>query len=163
MKKLWDTKAFSSGDSESRKSKALAVFSSHLLTILLAVFLLIVASILAIVIYTSNGGGNQEQSEQAFYNPSKSQVSTSSTSSSTLPSDLGSSEEQEEFEEEPLYSSAVTHVTGATLEVLPGEGAASIAARAGISIEYLYALNPDKLVGPGGTWWANPGDVVYID
>lgn len=160
MKKLWDTKAFTSGDTDSRKGKALVLFSSHLLTILLAVFLLIVASILAIVIYTSNGGGNQEKSEQAFYNPSKSQVAEPVPSTSSMVPDMSTVEEPEAQEEAEAQR---PQPNGGTLEVLPGEGAGSIAARAGISVEHLYALNPDKMVGPGGTWWANPGDVVYID
>ncbi|MHC5924078.1 LysM peptidoglycan-binding domain-containing protein, partial [Streptococcus pyogenes] len=42
------------------------------------------------------------------------------------------------------------------------EGMASIAARAGISISELERLNPEKMTGPGGTWWTNPGDVVRI-
>lgn len=164
MKKLWDTKAFSSGDNDSRKGRAVALFSSHLLTILLALFLLIVVSILAIVLWTSNGGGNQEKSEQAFYNPSKSQVAEPAASSSSLVPDMSSSSAEEEAPvEETTPSSSEVQVNGVTLVVMAGEGAGQIAARAGISEERLYALNPDKLVGPGGTWWANPGDVVYID
>lgn len=53
-------------------------------------------------------------------------------------------------------------VQGGTLSVYAGEGAASIAARAGISIEQLLALNPG-MRGPSGEWWANPGDVVIVN
>ena len=42
-----------------------------------------------------------------------------------------------------------------------GQGAASIAARAGISVETLYELNPDHMTS--GYWYANPGDEVYIN
>lgn len=165
MKKLWDTKAFSSGDNDSRKGRAVALFSSHLLTILLALFLLIVVSILAIVLWTSNGGGNQEKSEQAFYNPSKPQVVATSTSSSSLVPDMSSSSVTEEtpVTEETTPGTEDIQINGVTVVVMAGEGAGQIAARAGISVDQLYALNPDKLVGPGGTWWANPGDVVYVD
>lgn len=165
MKKLWDTKAFSSGENDSRKGRAVALFSSHLLTILLALFLLIVVSILAIVLWTSNGGSNQKEAEQAFYDPSKPQVVDTSTGSSSLVPDMSSSSVAEEtpVTEETTPSTEDIQVNGVTVVVMAGEGAGQIAARAGISVDQLYALNPDKLVGPGGTWWANPGDVVYVD
>lgn len=54
-------------------------------------------------------------------------------------------------------------VNGGTDSVYTGEGAAAIAARNGLTLEQLYALNPDKMTGPGGTWWANPGDVVIVN
>ncbi|MDU3840324.1 MAG: SAG1386/EF1546 family surface-associated protein, partial [Streptococcus mitis] len=47
-----------------------------------------------------------------------------------------------------------------TTKVLAGEGEAAIAARAGISIAQLEALNPGHMAT--GSWFANPGDVVKI-
>ncbi|WP_228065338.1 LysM peptidoglycan-binding domain-containing protein, partial [Staphylococcus aureus] len=62
--------------------------------------------------------------------------------------------------EDTTQSSAA--VSGETIAVQAGEGRDMIAARAGISPEELERLNPDKMTGPGGTWWANPGDLVKI-
>lgn len=73
-------------------------------------------------------------------------TSSSSTTTDTTPSS-----------EETLASS---EETGETLTVLAGEGAASIAARAGISVEQLQALNPEHMTQ--GYWYANPGDQVTI-
>ena len=50
---------------------------------------------------------------------------------------------------------------GDTITVMSGEGAASIAARAGISVDKLYELNPDHMTS--GYWYANPGDEVHIN
>lgn len=150
MKKLWETKTFSSREGDSRTDKALAVFTTHFLTILLSVFLFIVVVVLALVLWTSYGGGNKKEASKAFYDPSKSTVATSSTT------DARTSETE-------TSTSSSSKPKGETLTVQAGEGAGAIAARAGITIEQLYALNPDKMVGPGGTWWANPGDVVYIN
>ena len=41
---------------------------------------------------------------------------------------------------------------------MAGEGEAAIAARAGISIAQLEALNPGHMAT--GSWFANPGDVI---
>lgn len=148
MKKLWETKAFSSKPRQAKSGRALEVFSTYFLTVLLAIFLLIVVGILVIVLWTSNGGSDQENPEQAFYNPS--------ASSSQVEAAPASSEQSEASAEDSAEAE------GETIAVLAGEGAGSIAARAGISIERLYELNPDKMTGPGGTWWANPGDMVKI-
>lgn len=152
MKKLWETKIFSSKDGNSRKEKALALFATHFLTILLSIFLFIVVVVLALVLWTSYGGGNKKEASKAFYDPSKSTVATSSSTNETGNSSTTTT-----------TSSSSSQPKGDTLVVQAGEGAGQIAARAGISIDQLYALNPDKMVGPGGTWWANPGDLVYIN
>ena len=44
--------------------------------------------------------------------------------------------------------------------VQSGEGAGSIAARAGISVDELERLNPDHMTS--GYWYANPDDVVNV-
>ena len=49
---------------------------------------------------------------------------------------------------------------GSSIVVQPGEGAGSIAARAGISVDELERLNPDHMTN--GYWYANPGDVVNV-
>lgn len=49
-----------------------------------------------------------------------------------------------------------------SIVVLEGEGSVETAARAGITAEELERLNPDKMVGPGGSWLVYPGDVVRI-
>lgn len=173
MKKLWDTKAFSSGEHDTRKGKALLLFSSHLLTILLSLFLLIVVSILALVIWTSNGGGNQKEAEQAFYDPNKpAQVATTETPASVAPDmtaqtpapdeAAAAAEQQAQHQPQTGETLHITPTNGGTLVVEAGEGAGQIAARAGISVEELMALNPG-MRGPSGEWWANPGDVVYIN
>lgn len=149
MKKLWDTKAFSSKPRQANEGRLSDVFSTYFLTILLGIFLLIVVVILALVLWTSNGGSDQAQAEKAFYNPSVS--SHQPSASVTQPANSEGSEDEMVVQQ------------GDTLTVMLGEGAGQIAARAGISLDQLYYLNPDKMVGPGGTWWANPGDVVYIN
>ena len=49
---------------------------------------------------------------------------------------------------------------GSSIVVQSGEGAGSIAARAGISVDELERLNPDHMTS--GYWYANPGDVVNV-
>ena len=57
-------------------------------------------------------------------------------------------------------SSAIAATDGSSIVVQPGEGVASIAARAGISVDELQRLNPDHMTN--GYWFANPGDVVKV-
>ena len=87
------------------------------------------------------------------------QVSSVSSSSSEQ-----ESSSSEETVEEPSSSSEhpTEHPTDSegTLNVLAGEGEAAIAARAGISIAQLEALNPGHMAT--GSWFANPGDVIKI-
>lgn len=154
MKKLWDTKAFLNDDASGKKNKSIALFSNYFLTILLAVFLLFVVVVLVVILWTSNGGSDQKQAEQAFYDPSKSSsLAVSSTASSSQSEDSSASSTE----------TSASSATDGTLTVQAGEGAGSIAARAGISVERLYELNPDKMTGPDGTWWANPGDIVKVN
>ncbi|VGQ16568.1 30S ribosomal protein S15 [Streptococcus pyogenes] len=138
-----------------RKSRN-AFISTPWLTALLSVFFVIIVAILFIFFYTSNSGSNRQAETNGFYGASThkktrkasnaKKTSSSSTTTDTTPSS-----------EETLASS---EVTGETLTVLAGEGAASIAARAGISVEQLQALNPEHMTQ--GYWYANPGDQVII-
>ncbi|HES4175359.1 TPA: LysM peptidoglycan-binding domain-containing protein [Streptococcus pyogenes] len=138
-----------------RKSRN-AFISTPWLTALLSVFFVIIVAILFIFFYTSNSGSNRQAETNGFYGASThkktrkasnaKKTSSSSTTTDTTPSS-----------EETLASS---EGTSETLTVLAGEGAASIAARAGISVEQLQALNPEHMTQ--GYWYANPGDQVTI-
>ncbi|HER5506794.1 TPA: LysM peptidoglycan-binding domain-containing protein [Streptococcus pyogenes] len=138
-----------------RKSRN-AFISTPWLTALLSVFFVIIVAILFIFFYTSNSGSNRQAETNGFYGASThkktrkasnaKKTSSSSTTTDTTPSS-----------EETLASS---EVTGETITVLAGEGASSIAARAGISVEQLQALNPEHMTQ--GYWYANPGDQVII-
>ena len=59
-----------------------------------------------------------------------------------------------------INSSFLTVLLGSSIVVQSGEGAGSIAARAGISVDELERLNPDHMTN--GYWYANPGDVVNV-
>ena len=61
---------------------------------------------------------------------------------------------------ETTPSSATAAADGSSIVVQSGEGAGSIAARAGISVDELERLNPDHMTS--GYWYANPGDVVNV-
>lgn len=143
--------------SRSSKGKANTMF----FTILGIIFIIIVLLVTAIGLYLSSGGSKTNSTEE-FYNTSASSSTTSSSEISSTESSSSSSSSEEEVEEQVTETSSVETTDGTTLTVLAGEGQASIAERAGISIAELERLNPDKLTGPGGTWWANPGDVVKI-
>ena len=133
----------------SRKAKGSAI-STPLLTALLSIFFVIVVAILFVVFYTSNRGSDKASETSNFYGASSSSVVSSSSEASST--DASSDDTTE--------SSSSTGSRD-TITVLSGEGAASIAARAGISLETLYELNPDHMTL--GYWYANPGDEVYIN
>lgn len=94
----------------------------------------------AISIYLSIGGSNKETARQGFY---------TAEAAATVETPVSS--------EQPVEDPAAT---GETITVQAGEGEASIAARAGISIAELERLNPQHMTS--GSWYANPGDVVKI-
>lgn len=150
----WNDEIYKS-DEKSRKSRAgKNGAASKVFTILAVVFLIIIAAITITAIYLSSGGSNTDSSKE-FYNPNtseSSQTSTTEVQTTTEAIPATTEEKPQPPQTEP----------GATLTVEAGEGMASIAARAGISISELERLNPEKMTGPGGTWWANPGDVVRI-
>lgn len=149
-KQPWEEKVVDDNEIKiSRKIKGSAI-STPLLTALLSIFFVIVVAILFVVFYTSNRGSDKASETSNFYGASSSSVVSSSSEASST--DASSDDTTE--------SSSSTG-SGDTITVLSGEGAASIAARAGISVETLYELNPDHMTS--GYWYANPGDEVYIN
>ena len=149
-KQPWEKKVVDDNEIKiSRKTKG-SVVSTPLLTALLSIFFVIVVAILFVVFYTSNRGSDKASETSNFYSASSSSVVSSSSDASST--DASSDDTTE--------SSSSTGSRD-TITVLSGEGAASIAARAGISVERLYELNPDHMTL--GYWYANPGDEVYIN
>ncbi|MGT2866020.1 SAG1386/EF1546 family surface-associated protein [Streptococcus fryi] len=159
QKKPWEAKVFATKIGQYlRSDRKDMVFSSFILSVLFSIFFLMLVGMLLIIYYTSNGGSEKETSRDGFYLPSKVVVQKEE------PKEEPKEETPEAVEEEKVVETQDQVIrNGATTTVLAGEGAGAIAARSGISLDQLYALNPEKMVGPGGTWWANPGDVVYIN
>ena len=137
-----------------RNQKGTGVVANRVLTILASLFFVIVVAMIIVLIYLSSGGSNRTAALKDFHDSDASVVQVSSFSSSEQAS--SSSEGKEES------SSSSEHSTDpeGTTKVLAGEGEAAIAARAGISIAQLEALNPGHMIT--GSWFANPGDVVKI-
>ena len=172
-KKPWESKIFETkkdnGEQASRKEKNSGFLSTPFLTGLLSVFFLIVIGILIVVFYTSSGGSDEAKATSGFYRSSESQSKTKKASSSAKKKSTASSstkaddnvESSSSSKEETTTSSSSEARDGQTIVVQAGEGATSIAARAGISVEQLEALNPDHMTL--GYWYANPGDQVYIN
>ena len=128
----------SRSERRSRGNKGTGVVANRILTILACIFFVIVVGMIAILIYLSSGGSDRTAALKDFHDSSAPKVEEVSSTSSS------SSEEH-------------TNAEG-TITVLAGEGEAAIAARAGISIAQLEALNPGHM--SSGTWFANPGDVL---
>ena len=139
-----------------RRSRAQSggVIANRILTILASIFFVIVVVMIIVLIYLSSGGSNRTAALKDFHDSDANVVQISSSSSSEQAS--SSSEGKEES------SSSSEHSTDpeGTTKVLAGEGEAAIAARAGISIAQLEALNPGHMAT--GSWFANPGDVIKI-
>ena len=137
-----------------RNQKGTGVVANRVLTILASLFFVIVVAMIIVLIYLSSGGSNRTAALKDFHDSDANVVQVSSFSSSEQAS--SSSEGKEES------SSSSEHSTNpeGTTKVLAGEGEAAIAARAGISIAQLEALNPGHMIT--GSWFANPGDVVKI-
>ncbi|MDU7208799.1 MAG: SAG1386/EF1546 family surface-associated protein [Streptococcus sp.] len=158
-KQPWEEKVVDDNEIKiSRKTKGSAI-STPLLTALLSIFFVIVVAILFVVFYTSNRGSDKASETSNFYGASSSSVvsSSSEASSSETTTDASSTDASSDDTTESSSSTG----SGDTITVLSGEGAASIAARAGISVETLYELHPDHMTS--GYWYANPGDEVYIN
>ena len=143
--------------SERRKrTQGRDVVANRVLTILASIFFVIVVVMIIVLIYLSSGGSNRTAALKDFHDSDTKVEQVSSTSSSSSEQASSSSEGKEES------SSSSEHSTDpeGTTKVLAGEGEAAIAARAGISIAQLEALNPGHMAT--GSWFANPGDVVKI-
>ena len=141
--------------SERRKrTQGRDVVANRVLTILASIFFVIVVVMIIVLIYLSSGGSNRTAALKDFHDSDANVVQISSSSSSEQAS--SSSEDKEESSTSSEHS---TDPEGTT-KVLAGEGEAAIAARAGISIAQLEALNPSHMAT--GSWFANPGDVVKI-
>ena len=139
--------------SERRKrTQGRDVVANRVLTILASIFFVIVVVMIIVLIYLSSGGSNRTAALKDFHDSDASVVQVSSSSSSQ-------SEQSSEPESTSSSSEEATNPEG-TIKVLAGEGEAAIAARAGISIAQLEALNPGHMAT--GSWFANPGDVIKI-
>ena len=142
--------------SERRKrTQGRDVVANRVLTILASIFFVIVVVMIIVLIYLSSGGSNRTVALKDFHDSDANVVQISSSSSS----EHASSSSEEKVEESSSSSEHPTDPEGTT-KVLAGEGEAAIAARAGISIAQLEALNPGHMAT--GSWFANPGDVVKI-
>ncbi|WP_019315166.1 SAG1386/EF1546 family surface-associated protein [Streptococcus mutans] len=156
--KPWEEKvtdATTDNEEMTRNSKDASIISTPILTILLSLFFLIIIGILFFVLYTSNGGSNEKAATSGFYSSSKTvkkakNESNSQTDEQTTEAETSSSE----------TTSSSSDSDGETITVQGGEGAAAIAARAGISVDKLYELNPEHMTH--GYWYANPGDNIKI-
>ena len=135
--------------SERRRTELGEITANRVLTILASIFFVIVLVMIIVLVYLSSGGSNRTEALKDFHDSStnveqvSSSTSTEQEASATDKKEASNSENQE-----------------GTTKVLPGEGEAAIAARAGISIAELERLNPSHMTT--GAWYANPGDVVKI-
>ncbi|WP_173218575.1 MULTISPECIES: SAG1386/EF1546 family surface-associated protein [unclassified Streptococcus] len=137
--------------SERRKrTQGRDVVANRVLTILASIFFVIVVVMIIVLIYLSSGGSNRTAALKDFHDSDANVVQISSSSSSQPEQSSESSSEHSEEATDPE----------GTTKVLAGEGEAAIAARAGISIAQLEALNPGHMAT--GSWFANPGDVIKI-
>lgn len=132
------------------RSQGGGVIANRILTILASIFFVIVVVMIIVLIYLSSGGSNRTATLKDFHDSDANVVQISSSSSSQPEQSSESSSEHSEEATDPE----------GTTKVLAGEGEAAIAARAGISIAQLEALNPSHMAT--GSWFANPGDVVKI-
>ena len=135
-----------------RNQKGTGVVANRILTILASIFFVIVVVMIIVLIYLSTGGSNRTAALKDFHD-SDASVAQVSSSSSSQP-------EQSSEPESTFSSSEEAANPEGTIKVLAGEGEAAIAARAGISIAQLEALNPGHMAT--GSWFANPGDVIKI-
>ncbi|EHJ56087.1 hypothetical protein HMPREF9318_00201 [Streptococcus urinalis FB127-CNA-2] len=169
-KKPWEEKIVDdTRESRTQKNRG-PLISTPWLTALLSAFFVILVVALFVVFYTSNRGANKETETSGFYGASSSKVSNSKKASNSK-SKTKSSVKESSTSSSSVASSASSSSTetstssssgnGQTITVQSGEGAASIAARAGISVSQLESLNPDHMTQ--GYWYANPGDQVYIN
>ncbi len=135
--------------SERRKMTHGEITADRVLTILASIFFVIVLVMIVVLIYLSSGGSNRTEALKDFH---ESDANIEQVSSAASTEQEASATEQKE------ESSSNSEKQEGTTKVLPGEGEAAIAARAGISIAQLETLNPSHM--STGSWYADPGDVV---
>ncbi|MFQ6728224.1 LysM domain-containing protein [Streptococcus pneumoniae] len=154
-KEPWQEDIYDQEESRAERRKRTQgrdVVANRVLTILASIFFVIVVVMIIVLIYLSSGGSNRTAALKDFHDSDASVVQVSSSSSSQP-------EQSSEPESTSSSSEEDTNPEG-TIKVLAGEGEAAIAARAGISIAQLEALNPGHMAT--GSWFANPGDVIKI-
>lgn len=172
-KKPWEKKVVENNshrkDKITRTSRGV-VSSTLWITAFLSAFFVIVVAILFIVFYTSNRGEDRAKETSGFYGASSQKVNSSKTKKASTSKKTTSSSKTKTSDKSTTSSSTVasssetstsSSVNGGTIVVQPGEGAASIAARAGISVARLQELNPGHMTS--GYWYANPGDPVVVN
>ncbi|NQJ71814.1 LysM peptidoglycan-binding domain-containing protein [Streptococcus suis] len=158
---LWNEEVYQTETTSRKERMNKGVASTRVFTILATIFFLIVLAIGIFAIYLSIGGSTTN-STQEFYNVDNAAVAASS---STLESSIEAPAAETTETTETTTSESIPLVDtgdGTTLTVQAGEGLGQLAYRAGVSMSELERLNPEKMVGPNGTWWANPGDVIRI-
>ena len=152
-KEPWQEDIYDQEESRAERRKRTQgrdVVANRVLTILASIFFVIVVVMIIVLIYLSTGGSNRTAALKDFHDSDANVVQISFSSSSQPEQSSESSSEHSEEATDPE----------GTTKVLAGEGEAAIAARAGISIAQLEALNPSHMAT--GSWFANPGDVVKI-
>ncbi|HGC8162737.1 TPA: SAG1386/EF1546 family surface-associated protein [Streptococcus agalactiae] len=172
-KKPWEKKVVENNshrkDKITRTSRGV-VSSTPWITAFLSAFFVIVVAILFIVFYTSNRGEDRAKETSGFYGASSQKVNSSKTKKASTSKKTTSSSKTKTSDKSTTSSSTVasssetstsSSVNGGTIVVQPGEGAGSIAARAGISVARLQELNPGHMTS--GYWYANPGDPVVVN
>ncbi|HEL9597566.1 TPA: SAG1386/EF1546 family surface-associated protein [Streptococcus suis] len=155
---LWNEEVYQTETTSRKERMNKGVASTRVFTILATIFFLIVLAIGIFAIYLSIGGSTTN-STQEFYNVNNAAVTaSSSTTESSTEAPAAETTETTASQTTPLVDTG----DGTTLTVQAGEGLGQLAYRAGVSMSELERLNPEKMVGPNGTWWANPGDVIRI-
>ena len=157
-KEPWQEDIYDQEETRTERSKRKqggGVIANRILTILASIFFVIVVVMIIVLIYLSSGGSNRTAALKDFHD---SDANVEQVSSPSVTQNESSSSE-EKAEETSSSSEHPTDPEGTT-KVLAGEGEAAIAARAGISIAQLEALNPGHMAT--GSWFANPGDVIKI-
>ncbi len=155
-KEPWQEDIYENQEEESRTERrqrnknGSGVVANRILTVLAVLFFVIVVGMVVVLVYLSSGGSDRTSALKDFYDSSAPKVEEVTTVATTAQSTEAETTQQE-------HTEAHTDSEG-TITVLPGEGEAAIAARAGISIAQLEALNPGHM--STGTWFANPGDVL---
>ena len=155
-KEAWQEDIYENQEEETRTERRhrnqydSGILANHILTVLAIIFFVIVVGMIVVLVYLSSGGSDRTSTLKDFYDSSAPKVEEVTTVATTAQSTEAETTQQE-------HTEAHTDSEG-TITVLPGEGEAAIAARAGISIAQLEALNPGHM--STGTWFANPGDVL---